>query len=113
MTADYSSHEDLVSAFKGQDAVVSTVGAPALGDQIKLINAAIEAGVKYFIPSEFGGNTLNEKTAKLAVFGKKVATRKYLEEKASEGKINYIVINNGPFFDWGMYSRTPMLFGHN
>lgn len=71
MTADYSSHEDLVSAFKGQDAVVSTVGAPALGDQIKLINAAIEAGVKYFIPSEFGGNTLNEKTAKLAVFGKR------------------------------------------
>ncbi|KAI5852794.1 hypothetical protein DFP73DRAFT_506296 [Morchella snyderi] len=102
VTADYSSHEDLVSAFKGQDTVVSTVGAPGLAGQIKLIDAAIEAGVKHFIPSEFGGNISNEKTQTLAVFGQKIKTHNYLQEKASKGEINYTSINGGPFFDWGL-----------
>lgn len=45
---DYSSQESLTSAFKGQDAVISLL--PDHGAQDGLIDAAIAAGVKRFIP---------------------------------------------------------------
>jgi hypothetical protein len=41
----------------GIDAVVSLVGAAALTQQKGAIDAAVEAGVKRFIPSEFGCDT--------------------------------------------------------
>ena len=53
------SESALVSAFRGQDAVVSNVGAAAFLDQKKMIDAAIEAGVKRFIPSEFSVDTMS------------------------------------------------------
>ena len=41
----------------GVDAVVSVLGAPALTTQKAFIDAAAEAGVKRFLPSEFGCDT--------------------------------------------------------
>lgn len=38
-----------------------------------------------------------------AIFTPKHKVNEYLAEKASEGKIEYTVVSNGPFFDWGMY----------
>jgi uncharacterized protein YbjT (DUF2867 family) len=56
---DYTSQESLVGAFKGQDAVVVTIGNhnPALLEQIQVavIDAAVAAGVSHIIPSNFGG----------------------------------------------------------
>ncbi|CUS13186.1 unnamed protein product [Tuber aestivum] len=100
LTADYTSVSSLAAAFAGQDAVVSTIAGAALGDQQALIDAAIQAGVKRFIPSEFGSNVNNDKTAKLAVFGGKIATVDYLKKK--EGEITWSSLVNGPFFDWGL-----------
>ena len=45
---DYSD-KDLEAAFKGKDVVISAVGAQALGDQKKFVDAAIRADVKRFI----------------------------------------------------------------
>jgi hypothetical protein len=36
---------------------VSVVGSPALASQKDYIDAAVQAGVKRFIPSEFGSDT--------------------------------------------------------
>lgn len=58
--ADLSSVESLTAAFAGQDAVVSavsTVFAVIPGAQNPMIDAAVAAGVKRFIPSEYGLNT--------------------------------------------------------
>ena len=44
----------LTSAMKGQDVVVLTIGSAALAAQTTAIDAAIKAGVKRIIPSEFG-----------------------------------------------------------
>ena len=41
----------------GIDAIISVVGSLALATQIGYIDAAVEAGVKRFIPSEFGCDT--------------------------------------------------------
>ncbi|KAJ4320797.1 hypothetical protein N0V94_003209 [Neodidymelliopsis sp. IMI 364377] len=99
--ANYESVDDLKQAFQGQDAVISLVGGNALGDQNKLIDAAIAAGVKRFLPSEFGSDTPSSKTrAIVPVFEAKYATVNYLKSK--EDSISWTSIVTGPFFDWGL-----------
>lgn len=96
---DYSSQESLVAALKGQDAFVSTI--PKHDQQPALIDAAIAAGVKRFIPSEFGSNIAgNANTAALPVFAGKKTTQDYLKQKSNE--ISYTLISNGLFLDWGI-----------
>ncbi|MCJ1432691.1 hypothetical protein MMC27_002048 [Xylographa pallens] len=99
---DFDSESALTSALKGQDAVVSTLGAMAMAAQTNVINAAIAAGVKRFIPSEFGSDTTNPKARALPVYRDKVAAEDFLAKKASEGAITYTLVFNGALFDWGM-----------
>ena len=58
---DFSSHQALVDAFRGNDAVVLTLGDfPNLTRNTQILtDAAIDAGVKRIILSEFGGYVLN------------------------------------------------------
>ncbi|KAH7324043.1 isoflavone reductase family protein-like protein CipA [Rhexocercosporidium sp. MPI-PUGE-AT-0058] len=103
--ADYSSVDSLTSALKGHDAVVSAVGTEGLLGQSILIDAAIAAGVKRILPSEFGSDLSNPKTAAMPVFGYKVATRKHLEAKVAAGAdITYTYVVNSGFLDWGLDS---------
>jgi hypothetical protein len=103
LTVDYSSVASLTAAFQGQDAVVSTVGSGGLLGQSVLFDAAVAAGVKRFLPSEFGSDLSDSKTASLPVFGHKIAIRNYIEEKVKAGaKITYTYVINGPFLDWGL-----------
>lgn len=100
LRANYDSVDSLKQAFQGQDAVISLVGGGALGDQNKLIDASIAAGVKRFIPSEFGSNTTDPRTrAIVPVFEAKLKTVEYLKSK--QDSISWTGIVTGPFFDWG------------
>ncbi|KAL7914073.1 hypothetical protein GGI35DRAFT_490392 [Trichoderma velutinum] len=100
---DFESVDSLTAALAGQDAVVSTVGSTGLGDeQKKLIDAAVAAGVKRIVPSEYGCDLENELTAKLPVFAPKVGVAKYLEEKAKTTPLTYTLAYSGPFLDWGL-----------
>ncbi len=101
LRADYDSVDSLTQSFQGQDAVVSIVGGGALGDQVKLIDASIAAGVKRFIPSEFGSNTPDSRTrAVVPVFEAKYGTVNYLKSK--EDVVSWSSVITGPFFDWGL-----------
>jgi hypothetical protein len=53
---DFSNKQELVNAFRGNDAIVITIGDMANIEKNSkaIIDAAIEAGVKRVIPSEFG-----------------------------------------------------------
>lgn len=75
-----------------------------------MIDAAIEADVQRFIPSEYGSDTHHEKVAHIGFFKPKVDIREYLEKKAAEGKITWTTIINGPFFDWGVSFFLPSAF---
>lgn len=91
----------MTNALKGADAVLSLVGSTALGDQDKLIDASIAAGVQRFIPSEFGSDTTNDKLNSLIpVFAPKIATTDYLKTKESE--ISWSALITGAFFDWAL-----------
>ncbi|KAF1939169.1 isoflavone reductase family protein [Clathrospora elynae] len=97
--ADYDSIDSLKDAFQGQDAVISIVGGAALGDQNKLIDAAIAAGVKRFVPSEFGCNTPDKRIRNIVpVFEAKFGTVNYLKSKEKE--ISWTSVITGAFFDW-------------
>lgn len=97
VAVDYDSIESLEKALQGQDAFISTLPIVA---QKTLVDAAIKAGVKRYIPSEFGTDVLNPKTSELPVFTPKVEVTKYLEQVAKEGRITYTRVVSGIFLDW-------------
>jgi hypothetical protein len=89
----------LVEAFKGQDAVVSALGAAGMHEQIKIIDAAVKAGVKRFLPSEYGSNTQNAKaTALVSFFALKVTIIEHLKKQEPKG-LSWTAIESGPAFD--------------
>ncbi|KAI0377905.1 NAD(P)-binding protein [Hypomontagnella monticulosa] len=98
---DYESPESLVKALQGQDAVVSAVGFAGLPQQIPLVHAAAKAGVKRFIPSEYGGDTENAKNAELPPFRPKREVLAALKKEAPSG-LTYTLIPTGPFLDMGI-----------
>lgn len=53
-TPDASSKEKLVSAFKGVDVLINSLGSTTLEAKNDVAEAAIEAGVAVYFPSEFG-----------------------------------------------------------
>jgi len=101
---DYNSVESLTSALQGQDALISTVAITA-GDQQKcLVEAAVAAGVKRLIPSEFGSDPENAKARALPVFAPKVETKKQIEAKCAGTGTTYTFVSNNQFLDWGINS---------
>ncbi|QDS69701.1 hypothetical protein FKW77_009772 [Venturia effusa] len=98
---DYSP-TSLATVFKGQDAVISIVGSEGFADQAKIIDAAVAAGVKRFIPSEFGSDTANEGVrAIVPIFNSKRKVVDYLHSKES-ATFSWTALITGPFFDWGL-----------
>lgn len=105
MRANFDSFDSLKSAFQGQDAVVSLVASHVLASQSKLIDAAIAAGVKRYIPSEFGSNTVDPRNMEaVPLFKGKVDVQDYLKSK--ENEISRTIIVTGPFFGKYDYSRN-------
>lgn len=94
---DLSSEADLAAAFKGQDVVVSAMPYPRLASDKIWMNAAISAGVKRIVPSEFSTNLETKLSQALPIVTDKIEIRKYVEDLASSGKIEWTSVSNGPF----------------
>ncbi|KAJ5669653.1 NAD(P)-binding protein [Penicillium macrosclerotiorum] len=106
---DYDSLDSLIAAFEGNEVVVNTLGVGAIprAIHIRLVDAAVAASVKRFIPSEFGSDTTHLATAKLPVFADKVYVQQYLRQISQQSSLTYTLLVNGPFLDWGL--RTGFL----
>ncbi|PGH14486.1 hypothetical protein AJ79_02979 [Helicocarpus griseus UAMH5409] len=101
--SDFSA-QSLTEVFKGQDAVISIVGPTGFAEQNKFVDAAIAAGVKVFIPSEYGSDTKNPEVLKIApVLAGKRTLVEYLETQ--QDKISWMVVIAGPFADWGIQNE--------
>ena len=98
--ADSYPSKELVAAFKGQDAIIDLAPPNVAAEHIKFIDTAIEAGVKRYIPGEFGSKTeeprINEA---VPAFQAKVEVANYLKSKEETG-LTWTGIANGAFFDW-------------
>ncbi|KAJ6438252.1 oxidoreductase CipA-like [Purpureocillium lavendulum] len=100
---DYTSVPGLTAAVKGQDAVISVLTTSAMELQLGLIEACIAAGVKRFIPSEFGSDCGNPLASKLPVYQPKIAVHKALQEQArAHPDFTYTLVRNGVFLDWSL-----------
>ena len=105
---DYSS-ASLLEAFKGQDAVVSTIATFSTHQQSDIIDAAITAGVKRFVPSEYGVDTSLPQVAELLPPAlPKQQTVEYLRSKEASG-LSWTGVIVGGFFDWTF--KFPGLMG--
>jgi nucleoside-diphosphate-sugar epimerase len=107
---DYTIAE-LTSAFKNQDAVIIALTTSFVtadgkdGLAIRLIDAAVAAGVKRFIPSEYGANNLDPRARSLIpIYDIKGAMLEYLIAKAEEsnGKLTWTSISCGSWLDWAL-----------
>ncbi|KAF7884187.1 uncharacterized protein EAF02_004523 [Botrytis sinoallii] len=99
--SDEYPEDELLVALKGQDVVISTKATAAADVQQKaVIDAASKAGVKRFIPSEFGSDTRNDEAMKIIpqYFKYKLDTVEYLKGKEKEG-FTWSAFVTGPFFE--------------
>lgn len=100
--------ESLTAALKGIDGLVSTVAAAAIENQIVLIDAAIAAGVRRFIPSEYGSCTTSPKLEAMPFYAPVFKIKHYLQEKAKAGKLTWTVLACGAFLDF-LFGRPILL----
>lgn len=101
-TINYDDPESLTKALTGQDAVVSAIGSASVGaPQQKLADAAFAAGVKRFIPSEFGINTRKLQGTKIGqIVGGKTKLVDDLQKKSEQNpSFTWTGVSNGLFFD--------------
>lgn len=96
---DYHSHDSLLRALQGQDAVVSTLNHEGALDQIQVIDAAIQAGVRRFVPADFGSLSTDPKGQSLPVHRSLVQIQQYLADKARSTSLEYTVFATGAFLD--------------
>ena len=93
----------MTPALLGAEVVVSCLATLAIGGQNPLIDASVAAGVKRFIPAEFGMDSANARCVQLPVCAPKAATQKHLLEKSmSNPGFTFTAIANGLFLDWGL-----------
>ncbi|KAK4503959.1 hypothetical protein PRZ48_004874 [Zasmidium cellare] len=99
-------HDQLVAAMKGQDVVISAVGlrGGALPLQIQVIDAAVEAGVKRFFPSEYGFDNADDKTAWLVPpFKIKQNIEHHLNAKVKENPgFSWTAVATSIWLEWAL-----------
>ena len=116
--SDEYTTEELTAAFQGQDAVISAIGTTPItaeedttGLAYRLINAALAAGVKRFVPSEFGANNLDPRSRRLVpVYDRKGAMLEYLiavcASATNKHGMTWTSICCGSWLDWALDSKA-------
>lgn len=93
-------HAAYVEAFKDQDAIVSCLGFEGKKSEKAIIDAAVEAGVRRFLPSEYGVDNTDSAARQLSpVFDMKGATIEYLQSKEGS-KLEWTAVPTGMLLDW-------------
>jgi uncharacterized protein YbjT (DUF2867 family) len=100
---DYSNKQSVKDALAGVDVVICTIASAALGAQAGIAQAAKEAGVKLFVPSEFGGITAG---ATDGIFGQKASVHDQLKALS----LPYALFYTGNYSD---FIWIPYVFLHS
>ncbi|KAK3314127.1 hypothetical protein B0H66DRAFT_371990 [Apodospora peruviana] len=102
--ADFNDPSSLETALAGQDAVINAIAV--YGDtrpHLAIAKAAVAAGVKRFIPSEYGANLDVAATRAIPIFAGKIEVQDYLKDAVStHQEFSYTLVFNAGFLDWGL-----------
>ncbi|KAK2024937.1 NmrA-like family protein [Colletotrichum zoysiae] len=101
--ADTYPTEELVQAFASQDVIVNCMTSLSVADQFRMIDAAITAGVRRYVPSEYGLNNMRPDAQALnVVFHDKGKVQEYLRSKGDQGVLEWMSISCGMWMKWSM-----------
>lgn len=92
VSVDYASESSLVSAVSNVEVVISTLSGGGFAVQPALAQASKKAGVKLFVPSEFGIDTT------LITQGFLLGKKNFHQALRDLG-LPYLLVSNGPFLD--------------
>ncbi|KAK1540794.1 NmrA-like family protein [Colletotrichum paranaense] len=99
------SYEGLKKAFTGQEVVIVSFRLRDLDQHLRIAEAASAAGVKHFIPADFGSIDADNPRARelIPLYGWKRAVRQKAQELADKNPdFAWTGIVCGHFFDWGV-----------
>lgn len=107
---DELSASSLEAALRGQDAVVVSIRLRDPAQHLRIADAAAAAGVRRFIPADYGSCDSSSARAQelVPLFAHKTAVRERLQElssaaaAAAEGSFSWTSLVVGHFFDWGL-----------
>jgi uncharacterized protein YbjT (DUF2867 family) len=103
LTAALQSHDLLISA-------LSRIGSDAA--DASLVSAAIAAGVKRYMPSEYTVDCMHPHSIAVAgstVLAGKVASAKHIQQLAEKGEIEYTTFVTGAFLNWWFEKPNPVI----
>jgi uncharacterized protein YbjT (DUF2867 family) len=96
---DYPKSE-LVSAFKGHDAVILSLNFQAEQHHETMVDASIDAGVKRLVPSVFGGRHTEEVQGVFPFAKSKADILSCVEKRAAKHEDwSYTAVSNGLFHE--------------
>jgi len=103
---DNASTEELAKVLQGQDAVIIAFAGSNDDLQIRYANAAAQAGVRRFIPADFGSCDSSSPRALeiIPLYRAKQRVRQHLQQLASAGSLSWTSLVCGHFFDYGLTS---------
>jgi len=106
LEANYTDRHALEAVFKGKDVVVSALSFDGVFQQEDLVHAAKASGIKFFIPSEFAGDTSVVREGLSNYFDGKKKVAKLLKELGIKHTLVYMGLFNrvvsGAFFGYDL-----------
>jgi NAD(P)-dependent dehydrogenase (short-subunit alcohol dehydrogenase family) len=97
---DFSSRDSLVSALENIDGLVCTLGGGGIETQSTLVDAAVKAGVKRFIPSEFGSVTTCKDLENFPPYADMWKLKAKLRRHAEASELTWTVLAAGAYLDF-------------
>jgi len=100
--------DKLISALQTHDALISALPGSAVEPHKNLANACIKAGIKRFIPADYGSvDSSDSVVAELVpLYKQKTAVRKYLTQLSSQHpEFSWTSLVCGHFFDYGLQTE--------
>jgi len=109
ISVDLTDTAAMTEAFRGWDAVVAALAFPAAKVQFPIIDAAAAAGVKRFIPSEFGFDLTIPSNRAERIYAVKVAVSECLKAVAeAQMDFSYTLLAIGAYADFAF--MPPYMF---
>ena len=97
---DLEDYDSLLRACRGADSVISAIGGFQIGQEGALVKAVKEAGVRRFIPSDFGLDPVASGPGSCVLFDAKAAVHRVIKDSA----VPYTFIHSNAFFTYWAFS---------
>ncbi|KAF4553238.1 Hypothetical protein D9617_7g029650 [Elsinoe fawcettii] len=95
----------LISALRDHDAAITAIPLTSLEQHLTIASAAAQAGVKHYIPADFGSVDASASVSQelVPLFVRKTRVREHLDQLVgTHAGFHWTSLVNGHFFDWGL-----------